>query len=142
MKEYNSAFFSLYENLYIVLKQELGEERALELFRKIMEKGLKKAYDSMGFEKGNPEDFVKVLKQRDESVGLKVTFPEVTDSKIIYQFHTDPFPNLKGIVDHKKFDDTYISFKVKYLLGEKWTYAPTKHIWDGDEHTEFIITKD
>ena len=46
---YNIAFFGLYQNFFLVLKAEFGEPRALELFRQVMEKGLKVAYDNMGF---------------------------------------------------------------------------------------------
>ena len=97
MKEYNVAFFGLYENTFLILKQEFGEEKALELFKQIMEKGLKKAYDSMGFQRGNPTSFARVLEERDRSVGLHVNFPEINENRIIYQFYTDPFPNLKDM---------------------------------------------
>ena len=76
-------------------------ETALSEFRKIMEKGLKEAYTIMGFQKGNTQDFARVLRQRDEGVGLHVEFPEVTEKRIVYQFYTDPFPGLKNEVDHK-----------------------------------------
>lgn len=141
MKEYNAAFFGLYENVFLVLKQAFGEERALGLFRKIMEKGLKKAYDTSGFEKGNPQDFVRVVGERDINVGLRVEFPEITEDRVVYQFHTDPFPNLKEHVDPERLDDTYMAFKVRYLLGENWKYKTTKHIWKGDKFTEHVITR-
>jgi len=137
----NLAFFGLYENLFIVLKEEHGEEVALDIFRKVMEKGLKTAYDKMGFKKGNINDFVRVLTERDNSVGLRVKFPEVTENKIVYQFYDDPFPRLKGRVEHEKLDDTFISFKIKHILGNEWKYKTTKHAWDGNEYTEYVITR-
>jgi hypothetical protein len=137
----NLAFFGLYENLFIVLKEEHGEEVALDIFRKVMEKGLKTAYDKMGFKKGNINDFVRVLTERDNSVGLRVKFPEVTENKIVYQFYDDPFPGLKGKVEHEKLDDTFISFKIKHILGNEWKYKTTKHAWDGNEYTEYVITR-
>lgn len=136
----NLAFFGLYENLFIVLKEEHGEEMALNIFRKVMEKGLKTAYDKMGFEKGNINDFVRVLTERDNSVGLRVEFPEITENKIVYQFYDDPFPRLKGRVEHEKLDDTFISFKIKHILDNNWKYKNTKHFWNGDEYTEYVIT--
>jgi len=141
MVEYNQAFFSLYVNLFKVLKEGFREEKALEIFSKIMEMGLKAAYDNMGFIKGNEKSFAKVLKARDESVGLKVKFPLIEKGKIIYQFHTDPFPELKGIVAFEKLDATYMKFKVSYLLSQEWGYKTTKHIWRGDKYTEHIIEK-
>lgn len=141
MMEYNAAFFRLYENVFIVLKEELGEDAALAVLRRIMELGLKEAYDAAGFRQGSAEDFMKVIRGRDESVGLRVEFPEASESRIVYRFHTDPFPNLRGRVDHAKLDDTYMSFKVRYLLGSGWSYETTKHIWDGDEYTEHVIMK-
>jgi hypothetical protein len=137
----NLAFFGLYENLFIVLKEEQGEEMALNIFRKVMEKGLKTAYDKMGFKKGNINDFVRVLTERDNSVGLRVKFPEITENKIVYQFYDDPFPGLKGKVEHEKLDDTFISFKIKHILGNEWKYKTTKHVWDGNEYTEYVITR-
>lgn len=140
MKEYNAAFFSLYENWYKAICNELGEESALRLFKNVMSTGLSKAYGDT-FKKGNPHDFVKLVGERDDNVGLVVKFPIVEENKIVYQFHTDPFPNLKSHVDHKKLDDTFISFKVKHLLGDEWKYENTAHIWDGDAYTEFTISK-
>src|SRR4029079_3298687 len=140
MKEYNVAFFNLYENWFKLLKNEFGENKALELFRKAMEVGLTKAYGD-SFTKGLPFEFTKLVGERDNNVGLLVKFPEVSDNKIIYQFYTDPFPNLKKEVLHAKLDDTYISFKIRYLLGDHWRYKTTKHIWNGDNYTEFVISK-
>lgn len=136
----NEAFFRLYENMFLVLKEGFGEEKALEIFRKIIEFGLKKAYDASCFEKGNPDSFAKVVGERDRNVGLEVKFI-VKEDEIIYRFHTDPFPNLKDHVSHEKLDDTYMRFKVEYLLGSEWTYKNTNHMWDGDEFTGFVIRK-
>ena len=141
MVEYNRAFFGLYENLFIVLKERLGEEKALELFSQVMERGLGQAYDAMGFQKGRPEDFARVIRERDESVGLRVQFPEVSGRRIVYRFLTDPFPRLKGQVDPAKLCGTYMDFKVSHLLGEGWGYRMSTHIWDGDPFTEFVIEK-
>lgn len=88
MKEYNVAFFSLFENWFKTLKQELGEEKALALFRKVMEQGLSKAYGT-NFIKGDPQEFARLVGERDDNVGLLVKFPMVTEDKIIYQFHTE-----------------------------------------------------
>ena len=142
LMEYNKAFFGLYENIFLVLKEEFGEEKALGLFTKVMRSGLKKSYDASGFEKDSPKDFARVVGERDKSVGLKVSFPEVENSKIVYRFLTDPFPGLKGKVDAHKLDDTYMAFKVDYLLGNGWKYGTTKHIWKGDEFTEHVISKE
>jgi len=141
MKEYNAAFFGLYENVFIILKENLGEERTLDLFRQVMERGLKKAYDNSGFAKGDPQDFARVVGERDKNVGLHVEFPEVTKDRVVYQFHTDPFPNLKGSVESEKLDGTYMAFKVRYLLGEDWAYKTTKHLWNGGQFTEHVITR-
>jgi len=131
----------LYENLFLVLKEEFGEEKALELFTKIMRFGLKKAYDATGFQKGSPKDFAKVVGARDKSVGLKVSFPEIQKEKIVYRFLTDPFPGLKGKVDFAKLDATYMQFKAEYLLGSDWKYETTRHFWNGSKFTEHVISK-
>lgn len=141
MAEYNTAFFTAYSNLLKVLKEELGEEKALYLFTEVIIRGLKSAYDTMSFTKGNANDFARMLKTRDESVGLKVEFPLISDNKIIYQFHTDPFPQLKGVVAPEELDSTYMKFKVTYLLGSNWNYKTTKHIWKGDKFTEHLIER-
>lgn len=139
--QYNKAFFGLYENIFLVLKEELGEERALQLFSKVMQRGLRKAYDASGFQKGKARDFAKVVGERDASVGLKVSFPVVEENKIVYRFLTDPFPGLKQAVEPEKLDATYMGFKVNYLLGEEWGYKTGKHLWKGDEFTEHIISR-
>lgn len=138
---YNKAFFGLYENVFLILKNEFGEEKALDLFSKIMCFGLKKSYDASSFRKGTARDFAKVVGIRDKSVGLKVSFPKIENSTITYRFLADPFPNLKGKVDSHKLDETYMRFKVKYLLGTNWQYKTTKHIWKGDSFTEYVISK-
>ncbi len=138
---YNNPFFGLYENVFLVLKEEFGEEKALALFAKVMRFGLKKSYDASGFEKGSPGDFARVVGERDKSVGLEVSFPEVSESKIVYRFLTDPFPGLKGKVKPQKLDKTYMGFKVDYLLGKSWKYETTRHIWNGNEFTEHVISK-
>ena len=57
------------------------------------------------------------------------------------QFHTDPFPNLKNEISHNLLDDTYITFKVKFILGDEWHHKNAAHIWNGDDYTEFVIYK-
>lgn len=140
MKEYNTAFFGLYENWFKLLKKEFGENKAIDLFRKAMETGLSKAYGD-NFKKGLTSEFAKLVGERDNNVGLLVKFPEISETKLIYQFHTDPFPNLKNEVIPQKLDDTYIAFKVRYILGDDWSYKNTTHLWNGDICTEFVISK-
>ncbi|HCC3261894.1 hypothetical protein SDB96_15855 [Legionella pneumophila serogroup 1] len=137
---YNGAFFGLFENVFKLLKKEYGEEKALSLFTQLMEMGLSKSYGK-DFKYGDPFEFKKLVAERDKVVGLHVEFPEVTDNKIIYQFHDDPFPNLKGEVNHKDLDKCYLNFKINYILGSNWKYKTTKHLWDGDLYTEHEIYK-
>lgn len=141
MSTYNAAFFGLYENMFLVLKENLDNEKALELFRQVMHRRLKKAYDASGFVQGDTQDFARVVGERDRSVGLHVEFPEIAKDKIVYRFRTDPFPNLRGQVEAEKLDDTYMGFKISYLLGDDWIYKTTKHLWKGDEFTEHMITR-
>src|SRR3990167_4440228 len=131
MKEYNAAFFQLYENWFKLLKKEFGENKAINLFRKTMEIGLSKAYGN-NFKKGSTSEFARLVGERDNNVGLLVKFPEISENKLVYQFHTDPFPNLKNEISAKKLDCTYITFKVNYILGEEWHYKNTTHFWNGD----------
>ncbi len=142
MAELNELFFRLYEITFLVNREdpEVGEEKALELMAKYFETGLKRAYDDMGFRKGDAREFARIVGARDRSVGLDVRFPVVTKDKIVYQFHDDPFPGLKGEVEPEKLDATYMAFKVRYLLGDDWGYTTTKHIWK-DGHTEHVIEK-
>ncbi|MCK5474445.1 MAG: hypothetical protein KAI53_03500 [Candidatus Aenigmarchaeota archaeon] len=141
MVEYNSAFFGLYENVFLVLKNAFGVEKALDLFKEIMKKGLKESYDLSCFKHGSAKEFSRVVGKRDKTVGLNVEFSEVTEKRIVYQIYTDPFPKLRGVISYEKLDDTYMSFKVSYLLGNKWGYKTTRHFWKGDKYTEHIITK-
>ncbi len=62
--------------------------------------------------------------------------------RIVYQFHDDPFPNLKGRVDGNELDRNYLDFKVSHLLGDGWKItSTTKHLWEGDPYSEHIIEK-
>jgi hypothetical protein len=140
MNTYNAAFFGLYENWFKTIKKEFGENEALRLFRTVMEEGLSQAYGS-DFDKGSTKEFVRLVGERDQNVGLEVSFPMVEQDKLIYRFHTDPFPHLKGVVDSHRLDDTYIRFKVNFILGQQWHYENVCHIWSGASYTEFLIQK-
>ncbi len=141
MPEYNAAFYNGLTAVVLALKKRYGEAAAIDVMREVFSSRLKAVYDSLDFVKGSTRDFVRVIRANDESLGLVVEFPEVTDDRIVYRFHTDPFPNLKGQVDPTKFDDSYLRFKVEYVLGDDWTYRTTKHLWKGDPFTEHVIKK-
>ena len=141
-KEYNKAFFGLWEKVFIELKNEYGTKQCLLIARKIMEKSLADAYDATGFKKGKPEEFSRILKLRDNDVGLDVDFPIVTENEIVYDFKTDPFPNLKNDFSVDEIYSTFIPFKIKYILGDNWNYKITKNIWNKDKFTEIVITKE
>lgn len=137
---YNAAFFGLFENTFILLKKEFGVNKALDLFTQLMTTGLSKAYGD-SFIKGQPQEFARVVSERDKLVGLHVKFPQIDDQTIVYQFHDDPFPNLKCEVDAALLDKSYIEFKINHLLGSDWHYHTSKHLWLGDKYTEHVITK-
>lgn len=141
MEKFNASFFGLYEHVFYEYAQLHGVSHALQFFEKLFARTLGKAYLATGFTKGNIDHFVKIVKERDASVGLAVMLSIVAPDKIIYQFHQDPFPNLKKIVAYHNFDRTYINFKIKFLLGDEWLYHTTQHIWDGAPFTEHIIYK-
>lgn len=137
---YNSAFFGLFENVFKLLKAEYGEAKALDMFTKLMEMGLSKSYGK-DFQFGKSSEFERIVSERDRVVGLRVEFPLVTENKIVYQFHDDPFPNLKGEVSHNDLDKCYLQFKINYILGAGWEYKTTKHLWDGDLFTQHEINR-
>lgn len=137
---YNAAFFGLFENTFKLLKKEFGLEKALAIFTQLMEIGLGKAYGD-NFIKGQPKEFARIVSERDKMVGLHVEFPLVDEYTIIYQFHDDPFPNLRGEVDEKRLDKSYLDFKINHILGSCWHYHTPKHLWRADSYTEHVITK-
>jgi hypothetical protein len=141
MQPYNAAFFKTHEAYFLTIRNTFDEATALDAMRAVMERNLGAAYDAMSFTKGKPQDFARVVGERDASVGLVVKFPEVAENRIVYQFYTDPFPGLKGEVDPQKLASTYMDFKVSYLLGANWAWRMTKHLWHGDEYTEYMIEK-
>jgi len=141
MNNYNHAFFGLWEELLKELKVTYGKNEALQLATRIMEKSLSKSYNATGFEKGSGIEFARVLKIRDNAVGIDVLFPEINQNKIVYQFITDPFPNLKEHYTTEEIYSTFIPFKIRHILGENWTYSISKDIWKNDEITEVIICK-
>lgn len=140
MNNYNAAFFGLFENVFLMLKKEFGESKALQLFAQLMETGLSKSYGDK-FEKGSPFEFERLVKERDNLVGLKVEFPSVTANEFTYRFYDDPFPNLKGKVEPHLLDACYMNFKIQYILGSDWSYKTTQHIWNGNDYTEHVIYK-
>ena len=140
MNDYNAAFFGLYENVFNTAIGRYGLDETISLFSELMERGLSKSYGN-DFKKGEISSFTKIVGQRDNNVGLKVSFVTVSDDEFVYRFHDDPFPNLKGKVEPKLLDSTYIPFKIRYILGEYWGYKTTKHLWNDDEYTEHVITR-
>jgi hypothetical protein len=137
---YNSAFFSLFENVFLLLKEKYGEGTALELLTNLMEKGLSKSYGT-NFEKGSPIAFEQIVGERDRLVGLRVEFDSITENGLIYRFLDDPFPNLKGHVDPQLLDQCYMKFKLNFILGPEWDYKTTKHLWHNSTYTEHVIYK-
>ncbi|MBI4163280.1 MAG: hypothetical protein HY512_00330 [Candidatus Aenigmarchaeota archaeon] len=140
MPEYNAAFFNGLTAVVIALKKRYGEAEAIDVMREVFSSRLKAVYDKLGFVKGSTEDFVRAVGENDRMLGLKVEF-KIEQNKIIYRFHTDPFPLLKGQIDPTKFDDAYLRFKVEYILGNEWKYTTTKHFWRGDPFTEHVIER-
>lgn len=138
MQEFNQAFFSLYENVFQTLRNEFDESQTLNLFSKMMANGLTKGYGN-DFIKGEPQEFIRLVKQRDENVGLKVSLDLLENNKISYIFHRYPFPNLLSLVDYKKLDNTFIKFKINYLLGVNWSYKLLRHYGNNDPVTEYLI---
>jgi len=137
---YNAPFFGLFENIFKLIKDDFGEEKAIEYFSKLMAVGLSKSYGS-NFEKGDPNSFKNLVSERDLAVGLRVEFPIVSENEIVYRFLDDPFPNLRGLIKYDSLESCYMQFKVDYLLGDNWTYTTEMHIWDGDEYIQHRITK-
>lgn len=137
---YNSAFFGLFENVFKLLKKEYGESKAIEHFTTLMKTGLSKSYGD-NFRKGDLNEFERIVGERDQLVGLRIEFSKISDNELLYRFLDDPFPNLKGEIDHGLLDHCYMNFKVQYLLGNDWEYATNKHIWLGDKYTEHRIFK-
>jgi hypothetical protein len=141
IKPYNAAFFGLYEKAYLLYRELHGEEAALKFMRTLFERALGPAYTAMGFTKGNVKDFCRVVSERDAGVGLKVCFSEVSEAKIVYEFHSDPFPGLKGMVDPKELDDTYLRFKINFLLGPGWSYSTPQHLWNGAPCSRHVLVR-
>lgn len=141
MPEYNMPMFAAYANGFLLYKDLHGEEAALRFMRKWFERNLKPAYDRMGFQKGSTQEAAAVMGKRDEAVGLVVKFPVIEPATLVYEFHTDPFPMLKGLVDPRKFDACYVQVKVAHLLGDDWFYRTPQHIWENGSFTQHIITR-
>ena len=141
MKKLNKPLFSLYETTFLVIKTNLGYDQALELFYEIVDNSLGNALNEYIFEKGNPKDFAKIMKKRDESVGNKVTF-KVTNDKIIYRVHTNIMPNLRGHMSINDYANVLVGIKIKHLLGKGWVFKISKHLWKGDKFSEYIITRE
>jgi len=135
---YNKQFFSLYENIFLEIRDRYDSMTAVDVFTSLMCKGLKKAYGS-NFAKGNISDFIEIVSARDIDVGIDVEFKIISNNRILYRFLNDPFPGLKHEVDSRLIDATYINFKVNYLLGESWDYKTNKHLWQGHDYTEHEI---
>lgn len=138
--KYNEPFFSLFENIFKLLKEEYSEEIALNHFSKLMKKGLAASYGK-DFVKEDIHSFINLVGKRDEKVGLEVEFIVLSTQEFLYRFLRDPFPGLKGEVDPAYLDKCYMDFKIEYLLGSNWAFQTTKHLWKGDQYIEHRIFK-
>src|SRR5260221_13167181 len=97
-KERNKVFFNLWESVFILLKEQYGEAKALELMTILFERNLGKAYGT-NFKKGDPNEFARVTSGHDTNVGLHIEFPKISENEIVYRFTDDVFPGLKGLGD-------------------------------------------
>lgn len=140
MNQRNEAFFAAHTKRFLATMEQDGDKAALREMRSVLSEGLKAAYGT-DFKKGNPNEFVRLVGERDESVGLSVEFPEVSERRLVYRLLDDPFPGLKGHVAPEKLDATYMEFKVNHILGEGWSWRTAKHLWKGDSCTEHVIEK-
>lgn len=137
----NDAVFDFYRDAFLAAEQAFGN--GYKYMYGLFPIRLKPAYDSMGFTRGNPHDFARCVGERDKSVGLHVRLTVSENEKEIkYEFLTDPFSNLKGMVNPEKFYDTFMTFKVNYLLGPEWSHKMTKHHHLGNNTTEYLIKKE
>ncbi len=139
---YNAPLFNSMENSFIILSSWYGEHRALHFLSTLMSKNLGIVYKNAGAKDlSGPEGFKKYVIGTDSSMGIKSTFSVLGPEKFSYKLYTDIFPNLKGLVDPQKLDETFVKYKVHFFFGPEWSYSATKHIWKGDECTSYIIRK-
>ena len=117
MNNYNAAFFGLFENVFKLLKEEYGEEKALEHFTTLMERGLSKSYGS-DFKKGDPKEFERLVAERDRLVGLRVEFPKMSEDEFIYQFHgiirRQNICGMEALIQNMSFTKNSIQFEDYY----------------------------
>lgn len=132
--------FSGYMSFFKTMKKEIGEEKALDIFREVMETGLAPAFGSDS-KKGTFEAFKNIAGAVDEAVGLKVEFVRINDNEFYFRLLNDIFPNLKGIITQDQLNNIYMPFKVSHMLGNAWDYKCTKHLWNNDAYTEYHIFK-
>jgi hypothetical protein len=140
MTGYNAPFFNALSCVFLTYRRMHGEEEALRFIHEVFSQRLGPVYDSWGFRKGDEQDFARVVGRNDKLLGLAVSL-DIQPQRIIYRFHTDPFPLLKGLVDAARFDRTYLDFKVSHLLGADWSYTTPHHLWKGEPYTEHVIVK-
>ena len=142
MPEYNKAMFATYASGYLLFKELHGETAALKFMRTWFERNLKPAYEAMDIVRGSTADAARVIGARDAAVGLDVRFPVIEKQRLVYEFHTDPFPMLRGLVNPRVFDNCYMGFKIAFLLGNAWTYTTPEHIWENGRVTRHVIKKE
>ncbi len=142
MPEFNAPFFGLLTTVVKTYREQHGEQETLDFMHTVFSRRLGPVYDQIGFRRGNPEDFAKVVGENDRRLGLDVSFEIAPDgNEIKYRFLKDPLPGLKGEVDPRRFDATYMRFKVEYVLGEDWEFETPNHIWEGAPFTEHVIRR-
>ena len=73
MVKYNTAFFKLYENFFLKLKEKLGT-KGIEIWKETMQEALTNAYLEGGAQKyKGVDEFIKFVGERDK--GVRNRFP-------------------------------------------------------------------
>lgn len=137
----DEAYFKSLESAYLEYEKAAGTPAAIEALGRTMAQHLKLAYDRVGFVKGDPQQFVRAVRLRDQAVGIEAEMVSEEGRRIIYRILEDPFSGLKGKIDREALDATYMRFSVDYLLGEGWTYRAARHMWLGHAFIEYRIEK-
>jgi hypothetical protein len=141
---FNSAFLKAVEARTLNLLRTESREDALKFLSNSMRTSLTDSFKNMGAPALSGKwAFKKYVAEVDKLAGLRVEFIDNTnpDGKFEYIMHNDAFPKLNNIFDVSPFSVAEIGTKINYFLGPEWSYIISKHVWNDEDESRYLIYK-
>lgn len=114
--------------------------KALSFFEIIMKKLLLRGYLHENI-KGEIANFIMVMSEFDESVGVRSNFEFLDNNSIIYTQYNNPFSVLTGLLSCEELAKIFFHTYLNHIVGDCWRYQIINHFYLGDPETKILCEK-